>query len=202
MKQKPPIKWSPRVTRKQIRRLYELDARLIVDDDLINDVGISLLARCESIRRVTENCCPECGASLSDPGPWSNRKRILTCVECDWNGSWFHYNQSHSGGQRLHGGRAYDAFLTYLREYPRCRTARDKMLCIDRLIHAIHESSNPEHNLVAAHNVIGGTQQEVRHLLDTLAYGDSSRHSRPGVRAQYEEKMNSAESAKARSSNP
>ena len=196
-KPRTPIKWAPRVSQKQIRRLYETDARGIVDEDLINDVGISLLARCESIRRVTEQCCPECGDRLNDPGPWDDRRRVLRCTVCGWKGSWHHYNRSHSGGQRLNGGRGYSAFLAYLREYPACRSPQQKILCIDRLVDAIHQSVNVADNLPAAHNVIGGTQSQIRDLLDSLAYGDDARRERPGIRAEYEEKMGASDSARA-----
>jgi hypothetical protein len=71
------------------------------------------------------------------------------------------------------------------------------MLCIDRLIHAIHESLNLAHNLSAAHNVIGGTQSTVRDLLDSLAYGDDVPRERLEIRAVYEEKMKAGDMARA-----
>ena len=40
--------WAPRVTQHKIRQLYEDDAKGIRDEDLIEDVGYSLLCRCES----------------------------------------------------------------------------------------------------------------------------------------------------------
>ena len=40
--------WAPRVQQRKIRQLYDDDARGIRDEDLIEDVGYSLLCRCES----------------------------------------------------------------------------------------------------------------------------------------------------------
>ena len=47
------IKWSRRVKPVSIRRLYTLDAKGIVDEDLINEVGYAMYARCLSIRTAT-----------------------------------------------------------------------------------------------------------------------------------------------------
>lgn len=51
---------------REIRRLYETDAKGIYDGDLIDEVGYGLLARCESFIRANraragEVPCPECG---------------------------------------------------------------------------------------------------------------------------------------------
>jgi hypothetical protein len=43
------VRWAPRVNPSLIRRLYEADARGIVDDELFDDVGSALHARCQSI---------------------------------------------------------------------------------------------------------------------------------------------------------
>ena len=48
------IQWSPRVGPQKILRLYQTDAQGIVDEDLIDEVGHGLLARCESIRIVSD----------------------------------------------------------------------------------------------------------------------------------------------------
>ena len=48
------IKWPLKVRPHKIRQLYENDAKGIVDEDLINDVGYALYARCEAIWTVTE----------------------------------------------------------------------------------------------------------------------------------------------------
>ena len=58
--------WSPRVPKHKIRRLYQQDARGIQDDDLINEVGFALLARCESFLEANQAVrgrvsCPVCG---------------------------------------------------------------------------------------------------------------------------------------------
>lgn len=56
------IRWAPKVRQHQIRRLYENDARGIVDTTLIDDVGLALFLRCESLLMIWrgEVRCPVC----------------------------------------------------------------------------------------------------------------------------------------------
>ncbi|HEY3341750.1 MAG TPA: hypothetical protein VGK81_07020, partial [Anaerolineae bacterium] len=66
--------WAPRVKQNLIRRLYETDARGIYDEELIDEVGYALLARCEAFIAAVEASrgkvtCPACGASV-----WHNVK--------------------------------------------------------------------------------------------------------------------------------
>jgi hypothetical protein len=65
------IKWSKRVKPQSIRRLYALDAKGIVDEDLIDGVGYAMYARCLGIRAVTEAhagraTCPRCAAPVEE----------------------------------------------------------------------------------------------------------------------------------------
>lgn len=63
--------WAKKVPRELIRRLYESDAAAIPDEELADEVGWALYARCDAIVNVTE-CyelgrlrCPECGRELT-----------------------------------------------------------------------------------------------------------------------------------------
>jgi hypothetical protein len=42
MDQHRPFRWARRVEQEKIRRLYETDARGIVDDELIDEVGYAM----------------------------------------------------------------------------------------------------------------------------------------------------------------
>ena len=60
------IRWSPKLRPEKLQRLYETDARGIVDEELIDEVGYTLYSRCDSILTVTEAFagrlkCPGCG---------------------------------------------------------------------------------------------------------------------------------------------
>jgi len=47
------VHWAPPVSKEKIRRLYESDASGLRDDELLDDVGITLYLRCKSILTVT-----------------------------------------------------------------------------------------------------------------------------------------------------
>lgn len=106
----PTIRWAPRVPQNRIRRLYEMDASRIVDETLVDDVGVALLWRCETIQRVTERRCPECGEALHDPGPKTDSSRTVSCPRCHWQATWKQHHRAYKT-RRIHGGRAYPAFL-------------------------------------------------------------------------------------------
>src|SRR5689334_7331242 len=87
------LRWNPRVPRHQIRRLYENDARGILDEDLVQDVAITLYLRSQSILVVTEAhegraTCPRCGGKT--PHDW-NKAAAITCAGCGWQTTWGAY---------------------------------------------------------------------------------------------------------------
>jgi hypothetical protein len=48
------IRWSPRVPQWKIQRLYESDAQGLLDEELLDDVGITLWLRCRDILTIHE----------------------------------------------------------------------------------------------------------------------------------------------------
>lgn len=66
--------------------------------------------------------------------------------------------------------------MSFLEDWPNARNHRDKLLLIDRLIHAVHVELGSETSMYrpAGVNLIEGTAHEVVALLDDLAYGDGS----------------------------
>ena len=164
------IQWAPKVRAYKVRQLYENDARGIVDADLIDEVGYAIYARCESVWMVTERRCPACKGKCERS---EDAEPLLTCPACGWSTTWKAYKRSYKG-KRIHGGRAYDFFLAYMEEFLRARGPREKMLAIDRVVHALHESLNQVWTTPASVNLIEGTRDEVIALLDDLAYGDTA----------------------------
>jgi len=85
--------WAPRVPQHKIRRLYELDAQGIYDDELIQEVGYALRARCQGFIEACEawaGCarCPICGAQIPHSG---DKAEVLRCDACDWSLTWGAY---------------------------------------------------------------------------------------------------------------
>ena len=87
------VRWASRVNPSKIRRLYETDARGIVDEELIDEVGIALYSRCQSILEATEAHagrvrCPRCRTAIEHP--W-DKEAVLACPTCAWTVQWGAY---------------------------------------------------------------------------------------------------------------
>jgi hypothetical protein len=178
------LRWARRVKPEAIRRLYTLDSKGIVDEELIDEVGYAMYARCLSIRIATRAhsgraACPRCESDVhrtdNDWRRW-RKDEPLVC-DCGWQTTWGEYHKAYQGKQ-LHGGKAYQMFRDFIDRWPAARNPRDKMLAIDRLIHACHGEFKGHMGRPAACNLIEGTMHELLPLLDGLAYGDAST---PGV---------------------
>ncbi len=168
--------WAPKVSRSKIRRLYEQDAQGILAEDLIEAVGWALWERCDSILTVTAAHnghvrCPGCGTLIERPEPRSEEGELV-CERCGWRLLWIDYHRTYRGKQ-LFGANAGEDFAEYQRAFPETRTAREKMILIDRLIHAFHVGLK-EVGRPAAANLIEGSLGEVIQFLDTLAGGPLS----------------------------
>ncbi len=179
------ITWARRVSQDKIRRLYTLDAKGIVDEELINEVGYAMYARCESIRTVTEAhagraACRSCDAIMLHR--WF-RDEPLTCESCGWTTTWGDYLKSYQRKQ-LYGGTGYANFLEFIERWPKARTSRDKLLAVDWLIHACHARFKGSMGRPAATNLIEGTATQLVRFLDELAYGE---RSTPGVQENRKE---------------
>ena len=138
-------RWSPRVPRHKIARLYRQDAKGVRDEDLADEVGIAFLARIEDCLTITEALqgrvkCPECGSIIRRKGRFRQRtanQEILRCTECGWELPWTEYHRSCRKKNMASLG-LIEIFREFSREYPKARTYREKMLTIDRLIHRYH----------------------------------------------------------------
>jgi hypothetical protein len=189
MSDRAEIEWSPRVSLAKIRALYENEARGTVDDELIEEVGFGLLARCRSIFEYTEACeegrvrCKRCAKqgqtsiiqrNMGKPSP------LLRCPACGWSVRWRVYKaETENADGQLRAGHARAAFARYVAVYPQCRTREEKILAIDRLIHEFHwilvkEGQPAQANKTAGVNLLRGNIGQVLHLLNELTYGENT----------------------------
>jgi hypothetical protein len=167
--------WSPRVPKSKIARLYETFARGIVDDELIDDVGFSLLARCESVLAVTRTgegrgaLCPSCDSLV--PGvPW--RDEYLECQSCGWRCPTQAYKKTYKYKHLFAGGMK--PFLEeFVREFSRARNHSDRFLLIDTLIHRYHWQFVGKPSRPGACCLIEGKLKDIMPFLDALSYGEN-----------------------------
>ena len=178
--------WAPRVPRWKIRRLYETDAQGIYDDELIDEVGYALLARCESFLAAVEATqgrarCPRCGAIVRH----ERRKEELLRCACGWELTWGAYFKTIQHKQLSGVEPVLSLFRDYVARFPAAASPRSKMLRIDELIHGFHyfyKTGGPTRPVAV--NLIEGRLGQVIAFLDSLTYGEAST---PGLRAAYDE---------------
>jgi hypothetical protein len=184
MSQQNKPRWAQRIPQAKIRRLYELDARGIVDEELIADVGYRLYSRCQSILAITriwltkQILCAQCEREICLGDNWSNPEFILQCSACGWELSWEAYRATFRH-QELGGGGANDIFEAFISEWEGAQSARDQMVAIDQLLHRWHwetKQERPSFGLgrPTAANLIEGSRKQVIDFLDGLTYGDAS----------------------------
>ncbi len=169
------ITWAPKIRQAKIWQLYQNDASGAVDEVLVEDVGLGLYQRCQSIRLATNRQveCPRCGTAfaLKATEPWRFLPGAHACPTpgCgwqttaeEWHASWRHRD--------LLGAAAMPAIETYLHDYPLAGGAKERMLCIDQLIHAFHISLRTgKAGRSFANNLIEGSHEQVVELLDRLS---------------------------------
>jgi hypothetical protein len=139
------------VRKEKIRRLYLTDGRGIHDEELIDDVGYALYSRCRSILHVSDAMngrvhCPACDTIV--PRASHEPDLVLRCALCGWQARWGDYYATYRT-QELGAGGAHDIFMDYVARWERAATTCDattceKMLLVDRLIHAWHWQTREE----------------------------------------------------------
>ncbi len=186
-KSDPPVRWASRVHPNKLRRLYELDAQGILDEELLDNVGYALYSRCQSILHVSSAMlgnvhCPRCDTIIKRQS--MDPVSVLHCTTCGWETTWGAYYNTYRT-QELGAGGALDMFQAFVARWEHVRTARDKMLLIDQLIHRWHwetQRQRPKFGLgrPTGVNLIEGNRKQVLAFLDTLTYGAGST---PGTEA-------------------
>jgi len=151
------IKWSQRLPLNTLKQLYLSQANGLLDEELLEDVAVTLYLRCKDIIAVDkarhgEVRCPFCYANtlkevyikLNRDG-YGGKIDKLHCRECLNEFSYTEYNLC-TKREQLNMGGAGEAFKRFINEYEQPSLPEKRMLQIDRLIHEFHYSlrSNPE----------------------------------------------------------
>ena len=193
------LSWSPRVPKVMLRRLYRSDAEGLLDEELLDEVGLCLYLRCRDIlaihraRAERQVRCPQCDREGRESAVLrkGGLDETLTCPICGWTIVWRHYLQSVKRRQ-LNAGGAISAFATYLSTWEQARSPTDKMLAIDRLIHAFHYSLR-EHpsqpTRPAGVNLIAGNMTSVIAFLNELSASPTSEPRVQAARGEWDENM-------------
>ena len=181
--------WAPRVKKEKIRLLYELDARGIHDDELMDEVGWALLARCEAFllacqARKGTLPCPHCGQRVTHDG---NKATLMHCKACGWERTWGDYFKSIQHKQLSGAEPVLDLFADFIEKFSTAKTRQEKMFTIDRVLHGFHywiTQEKHQETRPTAINLMDGKLADVINFLDALSYGEGST---PGLQANYDE---------------
>ena len=118
----PPLlpEWAPRVRQSLIRRLYETDTLGIYDDELLDEVGWALLARCETFITAVEAFhgrakCPACGQIVLHN---SGKDEVLHCAACGWEVAWQVYFKTFQHKQLSGAEPVLALFQEFLAQFP------------------------------------------------------------------------------------
>ena len=184
MNDRAEIEWAPRISLAKIRELYSAESRGTLSDKLLQEVGFGLFARCASILEFTEaidgrvKCkrCARAGKTIIIERKTKKPDEIMRCPSCAWQVRWRVFvSESEKLDGQLSAGNAGNAFRRYTAFYPQCRSAEERMLAIDRLIHEFHWNlvrgfAEPQATRPAAANLIEcGGLREVVAFLDELS---------------------------------
>lgn len=175
------LNWAKRIDRSLLSKLYSLNAAGIYDEELADNVAYAMLARAESILKVTKAHsegildCPSCSQIIT----YDNKKidTVVLCA-CGWHITRGELHATYKGKQ-LVGGAAIPIIEDAVRTFPVKGAYADKMFWIDSLIHAFHGELNDLHEKTGlayrpvASNFIQGSFTQVAELIFSLAYGDT-----------------------------
>lgn len=166
---------APKVSRQKIRRLFEGDARAMLDEDLAEDVTYSLYARCASLLEVrgveaAQVAPPRARRVVERPTTWEG---FVKRQRYPWEIAW---QEDFEAPRRtpLEAGGDLERMAYFVTRAPRARSAREKMLLVSRLLYECWESlqgAAPPGQPPLAAQLIAGNEAELRALFAELAYG-------------------------------
>ncbi|MFH1738077.1 MAG: hypothetical protein ABIH23_03650, partial [bacterium] len=174
------FKWVPRVSRMEIRKLYDSDAEGIQDLDLLDEIGCCLYARCcqgREERALMESGkirCHNCDRILQAA------RGLIVCA-CGHQYLYRDYRRSFRSNN-MPTGAATPIFNRFMEKWPGMKTYAEKMRLIDWLIHEFHASliTGAQGRFVGV-NLINGTKAQIEELISELAYGGKATTLDDGV---------------------
>lgn len=166
--------WSPKVPRRGLRQLYEQDARRIEDEELVDEIGYALYARClqgRDERALIESGrikCHGCGAVL----PY--QAGLIECA-CGQQYLFRDYMRAFRANNMPSGSAAH-IFQAFIGAWPRAAGYAQKMRLVDNLVHEFHINlvTGVKGRFVGI-NLIEGTKKQIAELILSLAGEDEAK---------------------------
>lgn len=182
------FKWCKKVSRSDLLRLYQGEAKGLLDEELLDDVGVTFYLRCKQAQEVRDYMdkgqivCHHCGAVLtggrvSPSGSVlmknADNYKPINC-DCGYSYTYREYRRS-CNSSNMPGGRASPVFDSFVRKWPACKDAKAKMLLIDWLVHECHVTlMSGEKGRSVCVNLIEGTLKQISDLIMKIANDQSN----------------------------
>lgn len=164
-------RWSPKLSRQMLKRLYENDAKGFSDENLVDEVGYTLYARClqgRDERLLIESGklkCHHCDEILQI----ESMGKLLEC-SCGYQYIFRDYMRSFRT-ENMPSGAATAIFNAFIENWTRANGYAQKMRLIDWLVHEFHTNLNSGvKGRFVGINLIEGTKKQIADLIFGLAY--------------------------------
>ena len=167
------FKWCRKVPRNDILRLYQSDAKGLLDEALLDDIGFTFYTRCIQAKEAYERMdkgeiiCHHCHAILK-----AGQANALIHCGCGYVYTYREYRRS-CNAANMPAGAATPIFHGFIPKWAACKDAKSKMMLIDWLIHQFHVALMADvKGRSVCRNLIEGTTAQIFDLINRLAYGD------------------------------
>jgi len=183
------FKWCKKVSRGDLHRLYQGESKGMMDEVLLDDIGLTFYMRCKQAKEVRERMdkgqiiCHHCGTVLTGGRVSPTGSVLMKNADnylpihcgCGYSYTYREYRRN-CNAVNMPGGRATPTFEHFLQKWPGCKDAKDKMMLIDWLIHECHVTlmSGMKGRSVCV-NLIEGTLKQISDLIMKLAYGSNKK---------------------------
>jgi hypothetical protein len=143
----------------------------LLDEELADEVGWTLFARCQSIldaglQHEGRVRCVECRETVELT--WEDA--MIVCTFCDWECSSVAYRRTIKY-KKLNAGGMRPFIEDYVGRYPAAKTSAEKLILIDTLIHRYHWETNTGAGRPGSVGLIEGKMKDIMPFLDKLSYG-------------------------------
>ena len=168
------FKWSKKVALKDIFKLYQTEAQGLIDEELVDEIGLTFYMRCKQASEVRglidrgQMLCLQCGTVLTK----IDDNEVVNC-NCGYSYTFREYCRSYTAAN-MPGGRATEIFEHFAKTWPHLKETSQKMMLIDWLIHQCHVTlmSGAKGRSVCV-NLLEGTKKQILDVINNLAYGDN-----------------------------
>lgn len=162
------FRWARKLSVPKLQQLYKFDAQGIKNEELVDEIGYTIYARClqgkneMELIQVNKMKCHNCGNILQ------GQRWLMEC-ECGYQYLFREYMRSYRRNNMPHGS-VKEKFAAFIKDWEKAQGYSDKMRLIDNLIHEFHVNLLTEtKGRPVAINFIDGTKKQIEDLIFGLS---------------------------------